>query len=325
MHDTSLLLKVGVALAIPQLAIGEVFTPDWYTNRAPLDEPLPSPSSYNDTDLGDQIILGSYSDLDDLGIISVDLTQHFVWSEVAPEYFSSDLLVTGLPIPGSPFTSVVPAVTETTYSLTELDLSYNRCFAPKWFFEAYLNQDIYRFDSDYDTNFENTELGVGVMHYIPQWNDLVLYAQYDLQLLTRESWSELGFAANRVKLGAHQEFYSWQGHSLNASLEGVYHIVESLNTDRRGVSLRLSDHWEIMHRLELRPYYQISYNDYTNINSLSQYVGADLTWKLHRNIQLAAYYSYKSHEALDNTSNSTIDFEYEGSTAGVNLQFEYRF
>jgi len=158
------------------------------------------PFSPSDSDIGVQEILSPYSGRSP---VVIDVSTALYRTDNAP--------------------SATAATDEpATMWLGRASVAWRPRIAGGWFGDFALYQDIVRFNSSAAFDYENTGLTIGMVKFIPQLDDLLVFGRYEYQRVTTGSLCDSDYWAQRVRLGAQKTVFASPRHELTLGADAAF-------------------------------------------------------------------------------------------------------
>lgn len=297
-------------LAVGSLeAQGSEFNATDQTSSSPNDPLEWMPSSPNDSDLGNQIILGDISNHQQgkFGDFKVDISQGVYWSNTV-QY---RLLALSF--------DCEEHLNEDFYYTAGLNLDWEKYIAEQFWIESSVSQDLYRFNKTEESNFEYFTAGIGIMKVIPQWKDIVLFTRYEYERVTQENIDDTVWDAHSIRWGGTAPILKTRGHDIQLQLDVLWTFKQREGNGIEEYSTRMQDRWRIHDQVLFTPFCEFRYTEYPDASVTSYSFGTEITWALNSHIEINANFAY---EANHSSSNSVI-YNSEGIITGVNLSLEF--
>ena len=197
------------------------------------------------------------------------------------------------------------------------------------FFDTYVHQDAYIYDSD-GLDFQSTEAGIGLVANVPWITDLTVYGRYEFLYVHADNplFGTLGASEHvdssyhRLSVGAYKPLFSKPSHLVSLSNNTRWDFDASSGSQRRRQwSGRLSYSWSATARLRLTIYYRLSYRDYiaSSRRDWNHYIGIEANYKITDWAQCYGSFLYGVNES--NTAGRDYDALQGGIGAGFRASF----
>lgn len=278
------------------------YTPASLEADSAMANPGYAPFSPADSDLGVQQVLGSYRKCPPV-IVTFDTSLSY--TDQAP--------------------SEIPNQDDASwFSASRLAASWRPRIAYGWFADIALTQELFRFEGSNAGDFENFEPYLGVVKSIPELDDLVFYAGYEYQRITKGSFSDSSYSAQSIKTGLQKYILLTSKHQLSAGVAADFDIsANASELEHNEYSADVSYTYWFADKLSSTLSWTGSMWDYSDDGreDLSQIVGLELSWTPCRDVVVYTNVFY-----TNNNSNSAFganDFEAWQSGLGLGLNFSF--
>jgi hypothetical protein len=260
-----------------------------------------TPFSPSDSDLGVQEILSPYSGRSP---VVVDFSTAFYRTDNAP--------------------SANAATDEPAWMwLCRGSVAWRPRIAGGWFGDFALYQDIVRFDNSSAFDYENTGVTIGVVKFIPQLDDLLVFGRYEYQRVTSGSLSDSDYWAQRIRLGAQKTVFASPRHELTLGTDVAFDFTAKPNNlERNEYALSTSYRYFFADNLYSLATWRLSRFDFDgDRHDWTNAVSLELIWQFTKDARasLSVFYG-------DNDSNTFSDLnDYAAWTGGIGAGVSFLF
>jgi hypothetical protein len=191
------------------------------------------------------------------------------------------------------------------------------------YFDSYIDQHWYRYDSFDALDYEVAEGGAGLMLAMPElWNSL-WHLRYYYERVTQDIDSDPVYQAHSLHFGAQKSISLSYRSRIDLALYGSAALdTEPSVLARHEYALAAGWNYKITREIALILAYRLSYYDYYNLAGREdwyQNFGVSLVWQPRPWCELAASYNYSL-----NTSNLDA-FDYQAHLAGPSVRLTIKF
>lgn len=267
-----------------------------------VDNPGYAPFSPADSDLGVQQVLGSYGGLPP---VKVTFDTSVSYTNNAPSALPSD-------------------DDAAWFSASRLAVSWCPRIAYGWFADVGLAQELFRFEGSKAVDFENFAPYLGVVKSIPELDDLVFFARYEYQRITRDNHSDSNYSAQRIRTGLQKDLLLASRYQLSAGVDAAFDISAHADAQERNeYSADVSYTYWFADRLSSTLSWTGSLWDFSHDGreDCSHIVGLELTWTPCRNTRIYTNLFYTNHDS--NAAFGSNDFEAWQSGLGLGLNYSF--
>jgi hypothetical protein len=192
-----------------------------------------------------------------------------------------------------------------------------------WFGDFALYQDIVRFDNSAAFDYENTGITIGVVKFIPQLDDLLVFGRYECQRVTTGSFADSDYWAQRIRLGAQKTIFARPRHELTIGTDVAFDITAKPDKlESNEYALSTSYRYFFANDLYSLATWRVSQfdfdggrHDWTNVGSL------ELIWQFTKDARASVSLFYGNNDS--NTDRRLND--YESWTGGIGAGMSFRF
>lgn len=267
-----------------------------------------APFSPADSDLGEQLILKRYEGREP---IRFELSSDYYWTDNIRN-------------------------TDNNFDLDEgfiwksrAAVSWRPLIKDNYFADFYAAHSFYEYDFDKAfssevLDFQRTDVRLGIVKILPDFEDLLLFARYEYARVDSDAFFDGAFESHRLRVGAHKVFFSSPRHTAYVALDYAHDLHASLERmERDEWAAHVGYTYQVTDKMRAVFYYHLAHYDYHkfNRNDTNQTLGTEIYWKLNKYTKLYASYAH-----YNNISSLTSDqADYTTNQAGVGISFTMRF
>ena len=192
-----------------------------------------------------------------------------------------------------------------------------------WFGDFALYQDIVRFDNSSAFDYENTGITIGMVKFIPQLDDLLVFGRYEYQRVTTGSLCDSDYWAQRIRLGAQKTVFASPRHELTLGTDVAFDISAKPNDlERDEYALSASYRYFFANNLYSLATWRLSKFDFDgDRRDWTNTVSLELVWQFTKNARASVSVFYD-----DNDSNTIRDVnDYTSWTGGIGAGVTFFF
>lgn len=205
---------------------------------------------------------------------------------------------------------------------TGVNLGWQQRLKGRFYGDAYLGQQWFRYDSMRELDYENAEASIGLLAILPELKNSIFHLHYHYQRITREFGSPI-YEAHNIRVGLQKTFLIDRMNSISTGWVSSFVVSASPERlQRHEHAFQLGHHLKFSSRWMLSTQYRLAYFDYFNFNGRAdwyQIMGTSLTYKACKNFEVSAGYYFSI-----NQSNNDF-FDYQSQLGGLSLTAKVQF
>lgn len=301
-------IAVGVAQPVDTTRLGEgvrpLRVPRLIAEDSPAAEGLEdendfAPESPGDEDIGQQLIL---KDSERERWLVAQMSTAVFWAD-NPANLSS-------------------GAEDDVFSATQLSLGAQPRLAERLFLDAYLSQQIFRYDQYSVLDYEYLQASLGLIYLEPRLWDSILFAQGQFGRTTADNFDQDVLNSFSILAGIQKTVLFDRRNSLYVNLMGDWDLDTNVDElDHSEYIADLSYRFKIMRDLVASVSYRFTWFDYHNVDRSDalNIMGVFLNWSPEKWINFYVGYTFNINE-------SNIDvFDYHASNLGGAVGIQIRF
>ncbi|MGE9271211.1 MAG: hypothetical protein ACQKBU_10445, partial [Verrucomicrobiales bacterium] len=210
------------------------------------------------------------------------------------------------------------------YASGQIALSWQTRLGSGWFADAAANQEITTFDGSPDSDFQNTNLHLGVSKTWVDAADALFFARYEYQHLATNLATDQDYDAHRFRLGVLKELPISPRQKLEVDLHSAFDLTTSPHSLKRQCFSVAVHHTFWFHdRLHLLTSWRAEFWNFQSgrRDDWAQSLGIRAVWRISTSTSSHLSFTYHDHE-----SNASLGAnEFSAWQLGAGLGICHRF